>query len=83
MPLTGSDSVYSAALRAAMLADPDIGAIDDVGLTALCDAIAATTLAHLIANGVLIVASGIPVATTGTAVAQTGVTTAPGTGTIT
>lgn len=82
MPLTGSDAVFSAALRAAMLANPDIGAVDDVGLTAMCDAIAQTTLAHLLANGVLVVDAGIPVATTGTAAAQTGATTAPGTGTL-
>jgi hypothetical protein len=77
MPLTGSSSVLSAALRAAMLADPDIGAVDDVGLTAMCDAIASTVLAHIIANAVI--PPGIAVATTGSAVAQTGATTAPGT----
>lgn len=50
MPLTGSESTLSAALRAAILAEPDIGANDDVPLTKLCDAIAATVLAHLVAQ---------------------------------
>jgi len=76
MPLTGSDSVLSAALRAAMLANPDIGAIDDVGLTAMCDAIASTVLAHIVANA--LIPAGILVATTGTAAAQTGATTSTG-----
>jgi hypothetical protein len=83
MPLTGSDSVLSAALRAALLSDPETGAVDDSPLTAFCDKIAATVIAHITANATLVVAAGIPVATTGTAAAQTGATTAPGTGTIT
>lgn len=83
MPLTGSASVLSAALRAALLSDPETGCVDDTPLTAYCDKIASVVLAHLIANATLIVAAGIPVATTGTAAAQTGATTAPGTGTVT
>lgn len=54
MPLTGSDAVLSAALRVAMLADPDIGAVDDSGLTAMCDAIASTLLAHVTANATVL-----------------------------
>jgi hypothetical protein len=83
MPLTGTDSVLSAALRAALLSDPETGAVDDAPLTAFCDKVASTVIAHLLANVTLVVAAGIPVATTGTAAAQTGATTAPGTGTIT
>ncbi len=83
MPLTGSDAVLSAALRAALLSDPETGAVDDAPLTAFCDKISAAVLAHLVANATLVVAAGIPVATTGTAVAQAGATTSPGTGTIT
>lgn len=83
MALTGSDSVLSAALRAALLSDPETGAVDDTPLTAFCDKLAAVFIAHVTANATLIVAAGIPVATAGSAVAQTGATTAPGTGTIT
>lgn len=50
MPLVGSDSALSAALRAALLADPDTGAVDDVALTAFCDVIASVVLAHIVAN---------------------------------
>lgn len=67
MPLTGSAPVLSAALRAAMLANPAIGAVDGPALTAMCDAIATTVLAHITANAL--------VSTTGTAAAQTGVVT--------
>jgi hypothetical protein len=83
MPLTGSDSVLSAALRAALLSDPETGAVDDEPLTAFCDKVSAAVLAHIVANATLVVAAGIPVATAGSAVAQTGATTSPGTGTIT
>ncbi len=78
-----SPTVLSAAFRSAMLADPDIGAIDDVGLTAMCDALASELVSHIIANAVVTTPPGVAVATTGTAAAQTGATTAPGIGTIT
>lgn len=67
MPLTGTAPVLSAALRAAMLANPAVGAVNGPALTALCDAIATTVLAHITANAL--------VSTTGTAAAQTGVIT--------
>ncbi len=67
MPLTGTAPLLSAALRAAMLAHPAVGAVDGPALTALCDAIATTVLAHITANAL--------VSTTGTAAAQTGVIT--------
>jgi hypothetical protein len=35
------EEAFSAALRAAMLANPDLGATDNDALTAFCDAIAA------------------------------------------
>jgi hypothetical protein len=54
VPLTGSSSALSAALRTALLADPDTQALDDVALTAMCDAIASTVLAHLVANAVVL-----------------------------
>jgi hypothetical protein len=50
MPLTGTAPALSATMRAAMLADPDVGAVDGPALTALCDAIATTVLAHIVAN---------------------------------
>jgi len=64
MPLTGSESVLSAAIEAALLAEPDAGAVPGDELTALCNAIAAALIPHLIANTV--------VTTAGTAAAQTG-----------
>ncbi len=67
MPLTGSASVLKAAMKAAILAEPSIGAINGTALDKLCDAIATTVLTHITANAV--------VATTGTAAAQTGVIT--------
>ena len=80
MPLTGTESVYSAALRAAMLANPDLNAVDDVALTALCDEIASVTLAHLIANGLVTVPPGVAVQVV--PATGTGATTAPGLGAI-
>ena len=51
MPLTGTESVYSAALRAALLADAaNTKAVDGPALTALCNAIANTIIPHLVAN---------------------------------
>lgn len=67
MPLTGTAPVLAASLRAAMLANPAIGAVDGPALTAMCSAIATTVLAHITANAL--------VSTTGTAAAQTGVIT--------
>lgn len=67
MPLTGSSPTLSAALRAAMLAEPALGAVDGIALTKLCDTLASTILAHIVANAL--------VTTTGTAAAQTGVIT--------
>jgi hypothetical protein len=66
-----------------MLDNPDIGAVDDTGLTALCDAIAGTVVDHIVAAAVVTIPPGVAVATTGTAAAQTGATTAPGVGSIT
>ena len=65
MPITGTQASLSSALRTAMLADPDIGAVDDVGLTAMCDAIANTVIAHLVANGALAVVPTLLVAPPG------------------
>lgn len=66
MPLTGSASVLSAAMRAAMLATPAIGAVDGAPLTALCDAIATTVLAHIVANAVVAGTGGGPAPVVGT-----------------
>ena len=72
MPLTGSAPVLSAAIRSAVLANPDVGGIDGDALTGLCDAIASTVLAHIIANAVVLPAllvappGGGPVTGTGT-----------------
>lgn len=68
MPLTGSEAVYTASLRAALLAEPDAMAVDGPALTALCRAISTTIIPHIIANGLV----NVTVATTGTAAAQTG-----------
>ncbi len=81
MPLAGTESVLSASLRAALVAKPDTGVVDDVGLTEFCDTVASTLLAHIVANAVVVVASGIAV--TVAVPAGTGATVAPGTGTIT
>jgi hypothetical protein len=78
MPLTGSASVLSAALKSARLAaNPDAEVVDNAALTADCDAIATTVIAHIIANAV--VTPGI------TLIAPGGLTPAPvtGVGTIT
>lgn len=47
-----SASVLSADMRALMLAESDIGAIDGPALTALCDAIASAVVAHVTAYAV-------------------------------
>ena len=83
MALTGTDSVLSAALRAGLLARPETQAQDDEALTAMCDVIAETVIAHMVANALVTIPPGVPVATTGSAVAQAGATTAPAVGAIT
>lgn len=50
MPLTGTESVYSAALKAALLANPNAAAVNNAALTALCDCIAQTIIPHIVAN---------------------------------
>jgi hypothetical protein len=76
-----NSTTLSAALRAAMLANPAIGAIDGAGLTAMCDAIASTVVAHITANAVVTVPPGVAVVVA--VPAGTGATTAPGVGAIT
>lgn len=49
MPLDATR--LSAALRAALLANPDTQAVDNDSLTAVCDVIASTVLAEITANG--------------------------------
>lgn len=78
-----SSAVLSAAMRAALLADPGIQAIDGPALTKLCDAIAEAVVAHITGAAVVTIPPGVPVATTGTAAAQAGATTAPAVGEIT
>lgn len=76
-------STLSADIRAALLADvANTKAVDGPALTAFCDAIATTVVAHVVANAVVTIPAGVPVATAGTAAAQTGATTAPGIGTV-
>jgi len=58
-----SASVLSAAIRTRMLADPDIGAIDGTGLTAMCDAIANSVVEHIVSAAIVsgnIVGAGGP-----------------------
>jgi len=74
MPITGTAPILSAAIKAALLADPASKATDNPALEVLCSTIATEVLNHLIANGLITVT----VATTGTAAAQAG----GGTGTI-
>jgi hypothetical protein len=76
-----SSSALSALMRANMLADPDIGAVDDVGLTAMCDALASAVIAHITAAAVVTVPPGVAVVVAFPA--GTGATTAPGVGAIT
>lgn len=49
-----SSSVLSAAMRAAMLANPAIGAVDGAPLTAMCNAIASTVVAHITSAAVVL-----------------------------
>jgi hypothetical protein len=53
MPLTGSNAVLSATLRAGLLGNEDSAAVDNAALTALCDVIAEKVLAHIVANAVV------------------------------
>lgn len=75
-------SALSAAIRAGVLAQPAIQAIDGAALTALCDVIASAVVTHITATAVVTIPPGVPVATAGTAVAQTGATTAPAVGSV-
>lgn len=52
MPLAGSDAVLSAALRAALLGT-GAGWLDNDALTKMCDAMAQTILAHIVANALV------------------------------
>lgn len=74
MPLTGTDSVLGTAMRAALLANPATGVVDNAALTAFCNTLATTILAHLIANGTGAVNPG------GTMLAPPGITGGPVTG---
>lgn len=69
-----SATVLSAAMRSAILAAPEVQAIDGVALTKLCDAIASTVVAHITANASV----AVNTVTTCPAGAGTGV----GTGTV-
>lgn len=53
MALTGSNGALSTSLRAAFLANPDTGAVDNDALTALCDVIAQVVVQHIVANAVV------------------------------
>jgi hypothetical protein len=64
MPLTGTDAVLSASLRAALLANTATKALDNAALTAFCDVISATVIAHILANAIVV--------TVGSATTQTG-----------
>lgn len=70
--MTMNATTLSTTMRAAMLATPAIGAVDGPALTALCDAISTTVVAHITTLAVvapaLMVApvGGGPVTGTGT-----------------
>jgi hypothetical protein len=49
-----SASTLSAAMRAALLSNPDTGATDGEALTAMCDAIADAVVAHVVASAVVV-----------------------------
>lgn len=65
-------ATLSAAIKAALLADPGTGALNNAALTKTCDAIASAVVTHITANAVvlplLLVAppGGGPVTGTGT-----------------
>ncbi len=67
MPLAGSNAVLSAALKAALIADPRTKATDDSALpadqkslTPFCDVIAEVLIAHIVANAVVSGTGGGP-----------------------
>jgi hypothetical protein len=71
MPLTGTNAILSAALKAALIADPRTRAVDDSALpdaekslTPFCDVLAAVMIAHILANA-LVVTVGGPATQTG------------------
>jgi predicted transcriptional regulator len=69
-------------MRSKLLADAaNTKAVDGPALTALCDALAAATVEHIVAVGVVTIPPGVAV--TVVVPAGTGATTAPGVGTIT
>jgi hypothetical protein len=49
-----SATVLSAAMRAKLLAAPDVSAVDDEGLTAMCDALAEAVVEHVTAAAVVL-----------------------------
>ena len=75
MPLTGTEPVLKAAMRAAILA-ADCGAVDGPALTGLVGAIVDTLLPHLVAN-IVVSPAGAPVPLT----APPGIVGGPVTGT--
>ncbi len=83
-----SPSILSGLIRAAMIADPRIGAIDDSALpadqkalSALCDAFAGAVVAHILSAAVVTTPPGVAVVVA--VPAGTGATVAPGIGAIT
>lgn len=80
-----SKELYDALQSAQSIAPTPVNDICLKELAKFANVIAATTLAHFIANGLITVdvsgsvATGIPVSTAGSAAAQTGATTSPGT----
>jgi len=47
-------STLSAAMRAALLANPNTQALNNAALTAVCDAIASTVVSHITAAGIVL-----------------------------
>jgi len=80
MPLPPA-STLSTTLNLAMLAEPEIMAVDGPALDKFCDVLAQVMIS-LIQSGTVTVAAGIPVTTAGGPSSQTGATTATGTGSI-
>lgn len=68
-------------MRAALLANADTRAVDNTALTAMCDCIADTVVAHIVAAAVVTIPPGVPVVVA--VPAGTGGTTAPAIGAIT
>lgn len=52
MPLTGTDAVLTAAIKAKLLADANV--VDNASLDTLCSSIAEAVLAHIVANATVI-----------------------------